>query len=77
MTIWRGWGIVGLLPLLIAVFIFRMAWKFGFQHRGDGPQSNSIRDAGHSLFLVPLQFYALPLFAAGMFMAVATSLAPP
>jgi hypothetical protein len=87
------------LPLLVAAMIFQMAALYGFQHRGDGPQtgtglalaavgiwwlgrrlnggSNSVREARHSLFLIPLQFYAVPLFAAGAFLAIATFLAPP
>ena len=99
MSIWKGWGVLGFLPLIIAVFVFRMAAQFGFPHRGDGPQTgailalgaiglwglgrrlnrgtNGIRDARHSMFLLPVQFYAVPLFAAGVLMAVATSLAPP
>lgn len=99
MIMWRGWGIVGLLPLIISCLIFQFAADLGIQHRGDGPltgtvlslfavgiwwlgrklnqESKGVREADHSMFRIPLEFYAVPLFAAGAFLAVASLLAPP
>ena len=94
---WKGWGILGLLPLIVACIVFTLAAKMGFPGRGDGPQTGAVmmlvalgvwwlgrrlnaraenlRDAPHSLHLIPLQFYGIPLFAAGALMTVATLLA--
>jgi low temperature requirement protein LtrA len=37
----------------------------------------SFSQAPHSLFMIPLQYCAIPLAAAGAFLAVATLMAPP
>jgi len=98
MIMWRGWGALGLFPLVIATLIFVTAAQLGIGVRGDGPQTGAALvliaagiwwlgrrlnrgtrtfiEARHSLFMIPLQFYAVPLAAAGAFLAVATLLAP-
>jgi hypothetical protein len=49
-------------------------WWLGRRLNGG---ARKVRDAGHSLFMIPLQYYAIPLFAAGIFLTIATLLAPP
>jgi hypothetical protein len=99
MRFWRGWGALGLFPLVVATVVFGMSLEMGIEHRGDGPQTGAVlaaialvlwwlgrrlnrgvrkfREAGHSLFMIPLQYYGIPLFAAGIFLTIATLLAPP
>jgi hypothetical protein len=99
MRFWRGWGALGLFPLVVATVVFGMSMEVGIKHRGDGPQTGlvlavialglgwlgrrlnrgarKIGEAGHSLFMIPLQYYGIPLLAAGIFLTIATLLAPP
>lgn len=99
MKFWKGWGALGLFPLLFGTLVFKTSMELGIKHRGNGPQTGAlmaliavgywwfgrrlnrgarkISDAGHSLFMIPLQNYGVPLFAAGIFLAVATLWAPP
>lgn len=96
--IWRGWGALSLLPLILACVVFVPAVQMGFPHRGDGPQTGAVlmligvgfwllgrrlnrgaksfREAPHSLYWIPMHFYAIPLFGAGALMTTATLLAP-
>jgi hypothetical protein len=34
----KGWGILGLLPLVVGLINFDAAARWGFQHRGVGPR---------------------------------------
>jgi len=98
MISWRGWGALGLLPLLLATIVFQMSAQHGVTGRGEGPQLSAVlvlaaigtwllgrrlnratpgfQNARHSLFMIPLEYYAVAPLAAGVFFAVATLLAP-
>jgi hypothetical protein len=87
MRFWRGWGALGLFPLIVATLVFGMSMEMGIERRGDGPQTGAALalialglwwlgrrlnrggrkngEASHSLFMIPLQYYGIPLLALG------------
>jgi len=97
MIIWKGWGLIGLLPILVATIIITLIAQHGVHERGDGPETGTFlcvcaagiwwlgrwlnrgtrwHESRHSLYTIPLQYYAIPLAAAGVILAVASLLAP-
>lgn len=93
MIIWKGWGLLGLLPLIVATVIFAASAQLGIHVRGDGPEAGALligvsagfwllgrrlnrgmpfRDSRHSLYMIPLQYYAIPLTAAGVLLSAVT-----
>lgn len=95
MIMWKGWGILGLFPLLFACIIFQLDHELGIPRgggKGDGVETGiacvllasglfwlgrrmnakatRFADAPHSLYLIPLQFYGIPLYAVGIFLLI-------
>jgi hypothetical protein len=98
MIIWKGWGLIGLVPLIIGTIVFAATTQLGIHKRGDGPATGlflfvlavgfwwlgrrlnrgmTFRESRHSLYMIPLQYHAIPLAAAGVLLSVAALMAAP